>query len=199
MSVAAAPPPLAQSEDFARFTGRALTEEERTRVDWLLAAAGDAIRRQLEQVITLVADDRELHDGTGTHLLMLDQLPVVAVTEVRVAGAVLGAGELIVDHRTGRLWAGSGGGYYRWPRGRQNIEVIYTHGQDPVPADVVAVVCAMADRAWSAPGGGMIRSEQIGTYRYDLAAGAVGLGAVGLTEAEAGVLDRLRVRRYARP
>lgn len=90
-------------------------------------------------------------DGTGTDALILPQRPVGTVSSVTVNG------EAITDWTlsdTGMLFRGTAGStpyfWHRpdWPRGRQNVQISYTHGYDSmtVPSDVCEVALNLAMR-----------------------------------------------------
>lgn len=72
------------------------------------------------------------------------------------------------------------------------VRVEYEHGFDVIPADVVAVVCQVAGRAFgvNAMDSG-ISQETLGSYNYSTGS-AASSGALGLLLPERAVLDRYR-------
>lgn len=96
------------------------------------------IKAYCKQEIALVRDDVEVFCGGYGSKLYLSQVPVLSVASIVVDGVSLVDG---VDYKTNR----KKGVVHRlkgqvWPDGVENIEVIYTHGYEPLP-DVARVVC----------------------------------------------------------
>jgi hypothetical protein len=141
------------------------------------------------QQLVYVADDRVLLNGDGSRTLLLPQLPVTAVSSVKVTGTVLLAEEYQWDG-DGLLRLDSCCGVF--PDRLQGVDVTYSHGYEPVPDDLALACAAMACRlmAGGGPGGATadgvpITSERVGSY-------AVSYGQ-GLTFTEAAVVSRYRV------
>lgn len=109
-------------------------------VEQLLAAASDSVRDAAGSVISRTESTITLGSGPGVSL-MLPAGPVLGVSEVQVEGVVVNDWKLV----SGQLWRSCG-----WqPRhGLPNvIQVTYEHGYDPVPADVVHLVCLLVSSA----------------------------------------------------
>lgn len=69
------------------------------------------------------------------------------------------------------------------------VRITYTHGGD-VPADIIAVVCSVAGRAFGVrPQDTAIAQETIGSYNYSTGS-AASSGGVGFLLPERAVLDR---------
>lgn len=187
---------LATLEDLELCTGRPIAEEDRARAEHMLTVASATLRRLTGQSLSF-GESTERHDGWTGGLLLLRELPVVEVQRVEVEGCL--ARGWRVNHTTGALWPGAGWGWGDWGRrawgwaGRQGILVAYTHGYKELPADLAAVVCAMAGRALNAAPEGEVQSEGLGPYRYTRA--NAGLGATGLTASEASVISQYRIRQ----
>jgi hypothetical protein len=74
----------------------------------------------------------------------------------------------------------------------QYVKVTYTHGWDPVPDDLVAVVCQIAGRALGVPmEQSGITQESIDAYSYGVGSAAAS-GGLGLLDGERQVLDGYR-------
>lgn len=102
-------------------------------------AAGVAISRATATVHTT---------NTRGHLLPLPG-PIISVSEVKVDGVEVG--DYVIEGNA--LWRGRGWGHTPSP-----VEVTYTFGYDPVPADIVDMCCSLAV-AWlqhQADGGGSL-------------------------------------------
>lgn len=69
--------------------------------------------------------------------------------------------------------------------------VLYEHGYDTVPDDVVAVVASMVVRTVTAPSMGGVVSENVGEYGYRLS-DAAAQGSLALTKAEEDILTSYR-------
>ncbi len=101
----------------------------------MLAAASDAVRDAAGAPISRVTSTATLEGGRERRL----RLPAGPVHEVT---AVLLDGEPVTDWRlvSGSLWRASG-----WARLEPVlVDVTYDHGYDPVPADIVELVCDFA-------------------------------------------------------
>lgn len=97
-------------------------------------------------------------DGTGTDMLLLPQLPVVSAGTVNVSGTAVT--DYVVDTNRGMLirkltdqpvqdwWTTDPIPSVVWPRGRQNVQVSYTHGylDADIPRDVRMVALTVASR-----------------------------------------------------
>jgi hypothetical protein len=113
----------------------------------LLRGASQAFRSQTKQEISRVVDDVEFVDPEGSGVLLLKQLPVVDVAEIMVDGVSLPPAGMWNEHGIIRRAGG------RFPRAFRSVRVTYTHGYDPVPADVVDAVVERVLIASRGPGG----------------------------------------------
>jgi hypothetical protein len=183
-------PPLATIDDLERVLGRTLSEDERPRAEFLLAAVSNRLRRLTGQELS-AGESHEFHDGRWSQLLQLDQVPIIDVRSVQIEDRMVT--DVRINHRTGSLWRRG-----CWWAERQGIVVSYRHGYKEIPEDLVLVLSSMVDRALSSPdqggpaGGGNLESERFGPYTYRFA--NPGLGAVGLTAAEQETVNAYRVR-----
>lgn len=127
--------------------------------------------------------------------LRLPQRPVLSVdTIVDVAGAAVAAtwdgldqlavitptlGDFETNITATTTWTGV-------------VDVTYSHGYDPIPDDIVAVVCNIAARSLGVPPeAAPLSGESITNYSYTI--GPVGAaGTVGLFADERALLDRYR-------
>lgn len=146
-----------------------------------LRIASSLIRGYTRQTLTRVEDDQETHDGRGSTIVMLAELPVEAVTAVTLDGDALTAGDDFTAAPHGVLYREGGG---TWGTGRQTIVVTYTHGYDQVPDDLKGVCLDVASRVLANPEGH--EREQIGAY-------GVGYARQRLTPDDKQILDRYRV------
>lgn len=208
--------PLVSIQEMEELTGEEVPEQDRPRVLLALAQASSLIRRITGQTLSLVEQDHEVHDGSGSVLLSLDQLPVQQLHQVLLEGDEVPPEMIRVEPASGRLWFGYGesrprpwvlpvggwGRYFRlgggWGWGRQSVEVVYDHGYDPLPADLVGVVLGFVGRALEGDSQvGPVVSETLGPYTYRLQA-PVQTGALGFTAEETAILRGYRQRRYRR-
>ncbi|MDZ7732206.1 MAG: hypothetical protein U5R31_03060 [Acidimicrobiia bacterium] len=109
------------------------------KVTQLLEDASSLVRKVARLHISEVSDDEIEVDGDGSRRLLLPEIPVTAVSAVSVEGEALDADDY-------RWWAW--GGLDRrdgdcWPVGPRTVTVTYTHGESPVPAWIVSIVCSM--------------------------------------------------------
>jgi hypothetical protein len=176
-------------------------DEELDKVRALLEAASGAVRRFCRQTLSLVTDDEVVVLSTGTAFLELGERPVLDVAEVEIQSpwwsvSFFTPGEFSWDgsgqlHRLDGLTFG-----HRY----DPVRVVYTHGFDPIPADlsgfVAGKVAASLSSADANPGG--LRSLQVGAMSetYSNAAGTMAsLGASALSEDERAYLRDAGYRR----
>lgn len=129
-----------------------------------------AVASACQMVQTLSGQDLDLAtetvtlDGTGTDALVLPQLPVNNVGTVSIRGTVVDPqfydlkdnGVLVRVYGTATTsnqplfsddWQYVNSySEVRWPLGRQNISVTYSHGYGTVPADLQEVALSLASR-----------------------------------------------------
>lgn len=187
-------PPLATAADLAVMLGRTFTPEQQAQAQALLDQASAVVRAYLRLDVSLLtttdtftvrAADRAYLDSpfeTRRGQVVLPQRPVVAVTAVAVNGAATDDWEL--DGNRLLLRAAP------W-EGRSTVTVTYTHGWDPVPGDIAAIVMQAANRSLVNPE--QIRSESVGgeSTTYLIPASGEALGVL-LSRTEQRVLDRYR-------
>ena len=187
-------PSLATVADLATSLGRTFTPAEETQAQALLDQASAVVRAYMRQDITEATTTDtftmrrpDLPYGCGGEVT-LPQRPLQAVTEVRVDGVVTGDWWLDGDRLllSAQPWA--------WPPDAHQppqVQVTYTHGWDPVPGDITAIVMQAVNRALVNPG--QVRSETVGgestTYLIPTSGEALG---VLLSRTEMRVLDRYR-------
>lgn len=188
-------PSLATVADLAALLGRTFTTEQEAQAQALLDQASSVVRAYVRQDITQATTtdtftmrraDRLLHRCGG--VVTLPQRPVVDVDTVSVNGTAVTdwwqeGSDLLV-----RAWAWDHPpAAHRAPQ----VTVTYTHGWDPVPGDIQAIVMQAANRVMVNPG--QIRSETVGgeSVTYLIPATGEALGVL-LSRTEQKVLDRYR-------
>lgn len=152
--------PLATLEQLADFRGVAADATDVKALRHLEGASG-VFRSLARQTISLVEDDVVELEGTWVQHLHLPERPVLEVSDVAIVHPGRGTttvadGTLEITRRG--LLRRSGG----WGGPAATVRLTYTHGWDPVPDDIVEVVCAMATRRMSNPRG--VISRTIDTY-----------------------------------
>jgi hypothetical protein len=172
------------------------------RVRRLIEFASAAVRRYCRQTISLVLDDEIFLPSTGTTVLTLPERPVISVEDVEVQRSPSDAGEVI----SRAAWAESG--WYTWssfgilrrldglPWGVRYdpVRIVYTHGYEDVPDDIVGLVAAKVHtyRAAVASNPDGLKSLQTGAMSESYAnfAGSdMSVGPAALTKAEKEMLD----------
>jgi hypothetical protein len=192
-------PPLATVADVQLLHGP-FEDQELDKVARLLDMASGAVRRYCRQTLSFVPDDQVALLSNGTTFLELAERPVVAVLEVEVlttwAEGAWPEGAFTWDS-AGQMHRVDG---LTWGHRYDVVMVTYSHGFDPVPADLSGLVAAKVAQTLAGneanPGG--LRSLQTGAMSetYSNAAGNVAsLGAAALTEDER---DYLRAAGYRR-
>lgn len=195
---------LATPDDLEARLGRNLTPDELARVEALLADASALVRSYTGRDFSRHNDVTVTLRGPGGEV-RLPQTPVIDVS------AVVAVGSFGLDDMPLVDWGFDGIDLLRigtnacvinmpadwwdlaedgWP---DTFRVTYSYGQETVPADVVAVVAAMALRTLTAPTmQGGITGETIGSYSYRLDGGASTGLAVSMSAADRRALARYR-------
>lgn len=188
-------PSLATVADLATLLGRTFTPEQELQAQALLDQASAVVRSYVRQDIsratttdtfTMRRVDPVLHRCAGA--VTLPQRPVVDIDTVLIDGTETqdwwqDGNDLLL-----RSWT-----WDRPPAAHRppQVTVTYTHGWDPVPAEIQAIVMQAANRVIVNPSG--IRSETVGgeSVTYLIPAAGEYLGVL-LSRTEQKVLDRYR-------
>lgn len=101
-----------------------------------LERASNRFRGEVGHPVHQVVGDTIWLDGDGTDTLLLPAAPFTTIT-VEVDGAVVT--DFKPARRSGILRRPSG-----WPDGLENIEIVYTHGYETIPGDIVDAVLEQA-------------------------------------------------------
>jgi hypothetical protein len=179
---------LATFDDLRVLSRAAWSDDDDERAAALLGVASTVVRDYCGWQISAVTDQTVMLDGPGGHLLSLPCMNVSAVSAVQV---MIGDGLVAVVDYIPSVSSGMLRRRRGWPSEFSSIEVTYSGGYDPVPDVVVAVVCAIADRAQTLPVGvsqeatGLISRTYTGTDT----------GPVSLNKAERDVLGPYRMSR----
>lgn len=189
-------PSLVTVADFAARLGRTLTTVQQAQAQALLDDASGVVRAYLRQDVTLGTTtemftmrrrDPVLYRRAG--VVTLPQRPIVSIATVAVDGTVTADWWQDGTDLLLRAWSWAHPPAAHRP---PQVEVTYTHGWDPVPADIAAIVMQAANRAIVNPG--QLRSETVGgesvTYLIPTSGEALG---VLLSRTEQRVLDRYRL------
>lgn len=145
--------------------GLDVSAEEESVAETYLDVASTAVREAAGVPISQTTSTVTL-EGSVSEWLTLPGVPILSVASVSVDGEAVTGWRL----RSHRLWRAGG-----WSPGcgPSDVEVVQTHGLDPVPSDIVDLVCriaatALADYRADPEGAGLaagdIRSERIGDY-----------------------------------
>jgi hypothetical protein len=189
-TVAAPGTPLATPADLAAALGRPLTDAEAARAPALLASASARIRRYTGQTFSYVPDDTFVTRADRDQV-RLPQRPVTAVTSV----FAVGTGGLPNVPLLGWWWDGLDIVYLGGLGIQVNLpewwldecpdysyRVLYSHGYQVIPADVVDVAVGAVLRTLTAPTqAGGVTSETIGSYSYRIDTAGLGV-SVTLTK-----------------
>lgn len=176
--------------DYEELTGVDVPTADEPRVQAMLDAASAAVQRITGQTIEKARTTEQAHVREWRMTLVLDEVPLIeadpddTLIVTGPSGDVVAREDFVVIAETSELrgvvWAP---GVY---------EVQYTHGYDPVPADLVALIVGSVQSVMGgAPAG--VASQSVGSYSvtYAPGAGTVG-GAAGSVEGSP-VLDGYRV------
>jgi len=115
-------------------------------LDWLLNEATELVQAYTRRVFTGLATTTEKFDGHNRRTLRLTYYPAHSITSVHV-------GDVLIDPSNYRIqknvnMRGENAGIlehkHAWPKGWDNITVVYSHGYVTPPADIVQVVEGIA-------------------------------------------------------
>ncbi len=118
-----------------------------------LRSASARFRAAVRHPVSRIERDTVTLDGTGAGSLLLPAAPVTALERVTVDG----------DDITEAVQC-SADGMLRWPGGFPDtlgaVQVVYTHGYEPVPDEIADVVLSVAETAYA--GAGDVASMTVG-------------------------------------
>ena len=172
----------------ADLEARGLPSDPASLAGELLASVSAAVREAAGAPISRVTVDLTL-TGTREQFLPLHVTPIVLVEAVAIEGRAVADWKL----RDGRLWRPGG-----WGGQHQDVTATVTYGYEPVPADIVGLVCSFVGAGLIAHAeGGLVRDrgisyERIDDYQYGLRSGDDEI--VDVTELPQRVKDSLRAR-----
>jgi len=173
--------------DLRAYAGVPATGED-AYIQALLDAAAEQVDSYCNTRFASTAITLDLHDGDGSRFLKLRHRPVIAVSDVQLAGASIDSALYVVDLAQGyivlpvltsdyprdpRVWRGDTP--QGWPRGNQNIGVSYTYGYATVPADVIVATGMIAAALYQDNARRGVQSESAGPYSTTYIQGAEGL------------------------
>ncbi|MGW4919579.1 hypothetical protein ACWEPO_25165 [Streptomyces albidoflavus] len=188
-------PSLVTVAELAALLGRTFTPAQEMQAQALLDQASSVVRAYVRQDLTRATStltvsmrraDPVLHRCGG--LVTLPQRPVVDVESVSVDG--VSTQDWWQEGQEILLRSGSWSSPPAAHRPPQ-VTVTYTHGFDPIPGDIKAIVAQAANRVMVNPNA--IRSETVGgeSVTYLIPATGEALGVL-LSRTEQRVLDRYR-------
>jgi hypothetical protein len=168
--------PLADLNDWGNYA----TGDPPSNAEALLDAASGLVRTYCGWSISEEIVDGAVFDSDGSKLLLLPTLHLTVVTQVLVDGTE------VTDFTWSQMGALAREGC--WPAGFRRITVSFTHGWNPVQAEVKAMVVGLVSRVSTTPAN--LEQKTVGavTYRYTEAGASMVLGS-----AEQRVLDRYRL------
>lgn len=154
---------FATADELATILRSSFDATEQDAADLLLQGITGSMQRMAGgQKIELVTDDVATLQGTWERELILPQWPVVSVSSVKINDTPIAAGTWFLTG-TGKLYRGYlpifngptdwGGDLYlsSWVGPVAAVEVTYTHGINPLPADIKMICLTAAARAFSNP------------------------------------------------
>lgn len=137
--------------DLETLLRRTFSAAETAAAELILAGIVGAIQGEARQTLVLVVDDVFEADADGFEM-WLPERPVVSVTSITVTGAILAS--------TAYSWRQDGrvrfvnAGYCDQP-----VTFVYSHGFDPLPADIRSIALNAAARAFYNPEGSIAPAD----------------------------------------
>lgn len=171
---------LADPADLAIWLGVPASEPKLLQA---LSAASSRFRGAVRHRVSFVADDTTVLDGNGKESLLLPAAPVTAVASVELDGQAL-------TYRTDYDW--SADGFLRrvgchWPDKLRCIEVVWSHGYQPIPEDISEVVIDQARAQYAVRPG--LTSMTVGGQSLAFGAQA----SIGVTSQWTTAVDKYRL------
>ena len=181
---------LLSLEEFAERRG---VEYDPTDVKALRALedASGIIRRRAGQHITQVTGDTQELFGNWTERLWLPQRPVEAVTSIEFRDRYETVWTALVAEAD-YTWTRDGLVLRScdWGGPSARARVVYDHGLEDVPSELMGVVSSVAARRMRDPSGNL-QSETILGYAYQTSSDSSG-APVGITTEEAAIIDAFK-------
>jgi hypothetical protein len=152
--------PFISRADLGELLGQDLTTSDKALI--AIDSACDIVRDLAEQTFNLVEDETITLDGTGTDALLLPERPVTEIGAVVEGDETLVVGDDYVLNGQGVLLRKSTTTTAVWAKGRQNVQVTYSHGYstNTLPRSVRAVALQIAARLFQQKPG--VTSESLG-------------------------------------
>jgi hypothetical protein len=176
-------------EDYERLTGHDVPPEDEERVQALLDAAWAAVQGATGQTLSRERTTELVMLDGWRQTLMLGQVPIIEAEPDDTLVVTGPDGEVVPrDHYTVLPESGElkHCDCHPWPPGC--YEVTYTHGFDPLPADLVMVVVGSVDSVLTPVGG--VTAQSVGSYSVSFAATRT---AEDLASVGGSVVDRYRI------
>jgi hypothetical protein len=149
-----------------------------------LQRASDRFRGLVGHPVHLVTAERIWLGGDGTAVLLLPAAPVTDIT-VTVDGRQLTPADFEIARRHGILRRKGG---QAWPRGLDNIEIVYSHGYETIPGMIADAVLEHA--ATLALVHAHVQQESAGSISASYGAAAT----IGTTQKWADAVNAYRLR-----
>lgn len=152
---------------------------------WALTAASRRFRGAVRHPVSLVAGDIFVLDGNGEQSILLPAAPVIAISSLKLDGALL---------TDGSDYSWSADGFVRrlgdvWPERLRCIEGVYDHGHAVVPEDVQEVVIDQARAMYRIEPG--LAAKTVGGQSVQFGTQA----AVGVTAQWTAAVERYQLNR----
>lgn len=156
---------FATKPELEAFLNRTFESAESTQVTAVLDYATAVIRNYTNQTISQATTTDEVFDPQGRDVLVLPEVPVTAVTAVKVVAADDTETTLTFGVNEDYWWR-SNGLLYRvggnWGTARNSVKVTYTHGYATIPDDIKLATLQLASKVMDNPHN--IRQESVGSY-----------------------------------
>lgn len=180
-------PLLADPEELARWLP--IPADDPRLLD-VLRKASNRFRSAVHWSVHLAEEDLVVLDGDGSTTLTLPQTQVTEVASVQVDGQPLVVGTDVRWSQVGVLRRTSG----CWPDRLRALDVVYSHGFDPIPEDIQDVVIEQARLAFSVVPG--LSSMQVGGESLTFDSGRPwSTQQIGTTAAWATAVENYRINR----
>ncbi len=173
-------------------------EEIDPSIERAIAEATEVIRNYCRQYLSYIEDELTLVYGNGSRLLSLPELPIVNIDEITIGGSEVG---YRVNYNTGLVLLDRCLGVF------EPATVIYSHGYEQLPDDIIAVATRAASRTYQAglksqTQGGIIglQAVSIGDYSETYGGDSATEGQLGVSGSrmlllsEKDILNRYRLK-----
>jgi hypothetical protein len=179
--------------EYEALTGVDVPADDEARVQAMLDAASAAVQGATGQTIEKARSEAELVIlDQWRQTIVLDEVPLIEGDPDDTLVVTDPDGEVVPrDHYTALPGSSSLKHCDCHPWAPGCYSVAYSHGYDPVPADLVALIVGSVQGVLGVPAG--VAQQSVGSYSVTFREGSDTAGLAGIGSGSGGMLDRYKV------